>query len=46
MVDHSDTGLGKQTVYTDQYDASLLFPIARAKARQSDAELGLSLIHI
>lgn len=40
MVDHSDTGLGKQTVYADQYDASLLFPIARAKARQSEAELG------
>ncbi len=39
MVDHSDTGLGKQTVYADQYDASLLFPIARAKARQNDGAL-------
>ena len=33
MVDYSDTGLGKDTGYTDQYDASLLYPIPRAKAR-------------
>jgi 7-cyano-7-deazaguanine reductase len=31
--------LGKATTYPDQYDASLLFPIARAAARQA---LGLS----
>ncbi|MDG2502614.1 MAG: NADPH-dependent 7-cyano-7-deazaguanine reductase QueF [Porticoccaceae bacterium] len=33
MVDHSDTGLGKDTAYADQYDAGLLFPIPRSKAR-------------
>lgn len=33
MVDHSDTGLGKDTAYTDQYNAGLLFPIPRSKAR-------------
>lgn len=35
MVDHSDTSLGKETAYTDQYDPALLFPISRAKARAS-----------
>ncbi|MDA8782217.1 NADPH-dependent 7-cyano-7-deazaguanine reductase QueF [bacterium] len=39
MVDHSDTGLGKETVYNDQYDPSLLFPIPRAKARGSVSAL-------
>lgn len=33
MVDHSDTILGKETAYIDQYEASLLFPIPRSKAR-------------
>ena len=36
MADYSDTGLGKDTGYSDQYDASLLFPIPRSKARGSD----------
>ena len=31
--------LGKATAYVDQYDASLLFPIARATKR---AELGIT----
>ena len=35
MVDHSDTSLGKETDYTDQYNPGLLFPIPRAKARAS-----------
>ena len=35
MVDHSDTSLGKETDYTDQYNPALLFPIPRAKARAS-----------
>ncbi len=34
-----DSPLGKSAVYIDQYDASLLFPIARAVKR---AELGIS----
>lgn len=38
--DHSQ--LGKPTVYADQYDASLLFPIARAPQR-ADLGLGASL---
>jgi len=36
MADYSDTGLGKDTGYSDQYDASLLFPIPRSKARGAD----------
>ena len=36
MVDHSDTGLGKDTAYADQYDAGLLFPIPRSKARAAE----------
>lgn len=40
MVDHSDTGLGKDTAYADQYDAGLLFPIARSKARAIDEGAG------
>jgi len=35
MANYADTELGKSTVYTDQYDASLLNPIPRAKARQA-----------
>ena len=33
MADYSDTELGKDTRYADQYDASLLDPIPRSKAR-------------
>jgi 7-cyano-7-deazaguanine reductase len=36
MADYSNTELGKGTVYSDQYDASLLDPIPRAKARQAE----------
>ena len=36
MADYSDTELGKGTVYSDQYDASLLDPIPRNKARQAE----------
>ena len=36
MADYSDTGLGKDTGYSDQYDASLLYPIPRSKARGAD----------
>ena len=39
MTYAGDSPLGKPTVYADQYDAGLLFPIARAPSR---AELGLS----
>lgn len=41
MANYSDTGLGKQTQYKDQYDAGLLYPIPRSKARHqsNDAEL-------
>ena len=38
MTSSSHSPLGKPTFYADQYDASLLFPIARAPQR---AELGL-----
>ncbi|MCF8159532.1 MAG: NADPH-dependent 7-cyano-7-deazaguanine reductase QueF [Polaromonas sp.] len=38
MTSPSHSPLGKPAVYADQYDASLLFPIARAPQR---AELGL-----
>ena len=38
MADYRFTELGKETAYTDQYDASLLCPIPRVKARQLDAE--------
>lgn len=40
MVDHSDTGLGKDTAYIDQYDAALLFPILRNKARATGEKEG------
>lgn len=40
MVDHSDTGLGKDTAYADQYDAGLLFPIPRSKARAAEYHAG------
>lgn len=40
MVDHSDTGLGKGTAYADQYDAGLLFPIPRSKARAAEYHSG------
>ena len=48
MVDYSETELGKETSYSDQYDATLLQPIARCKARQQsqNGDLPLSLIHI
>ena len=36
MADYSDTELGKGTVYSDQYDPSLLDPIPRNKARQAE----------
>ena len=36
MVDYSHTGLGKHTQYSHQYDAALLEPIARSKARQQE----------
>ena len=38
MADYRFTELGKETTYTDQYDASLLCPIPRVNARQLDAE--------
>jgi 7-cyano-7-deazaguanine reductase len=40
VVDHSDTGLGKGTAYADQYDAGLLFPIPRSKARAAEYHSG------
>ncbi len=47
MADYSDTELGRETSYSDQYDASLLYPIARAKARaESEAELRLLSVWI
>lgn len=36
MASYSDTALGKGTVYSDQYDPSLLYPIPRHKARQAE----------
>ena len=39
MMLSGDSPLGKPTVYADQYDAGLLFPIARAPSR---TEIGLS----
>jgi len=36
MVDYSETGLGRETTYSDLYDASLLQPIPRSKARQQE----------
>ncbi len=39
MTTPSDSPLGRASAYVDQYDASLLFPIARAAKR---AELGLT----
>ena len=38
MADYSDTELGRETHYSDQYDASLLCPIPRAKAREDSAD--------
>ena len=37
MADYRDTELGRDTVYSDQYDASLLYPIPRSKARDGEA---------
>ena len=34
MADYSNTELGKETQYKDQYDPTLLWPIARAEARE------------
>lgn len=44
MADYADTELGKTTIYSDQYDASLLDPIPRTKARQ--AELPVTFIGV
>ena len=38
MVDYSDTELGQETRYTDQYDQSLLCSIPRSKARQKSKQ--------
>lgn len=38
MADYTDTQLGRETSYSDQYDASLLGPIPRSKARGATAE--------
>jgi 7-cyano-7-deazaguanine reductase len=37
MTDYSDTQLGRETRYSDQYDASLLGPIPRSKARDEES---------
>lgn len=37
MSDYQETQLGKQTVYADCYDSSLLCPIPRVKARQAQS---------
>ena len=44
MVDYSETGLGQETAYSDQYDASLLQPIARSKARQHAQGVSLPFV--
>ena len=44
MVDYSETGLGQETAYSDQYDASLLQPIARSKARQHAQGVSLTFV--
>ena len=36
MVDYSETGLGKSTIYASDYDPALLQPITRSKARQQE----------
>ena len=41
MVDYSDTQLGQDTLYSDQYDPSLLCPIPRSKARQETKQEAL-----
>ena len=38
MADYSDTELGRETRYSDQYDASLLCPIPRTKAREESTD--------
>ena len=38
MSDYTFTELGKDTSYSDSYDSSLLCPIPRVKARQSNAQ--------
>ena len=38
MADYSDTELGRETRYSDQYDASLLCPIPRTKAREDSGD--------
>ena len=38
MADYSDTELGRETSYSDQYDASLLDPIPRTKAREESTD--------
>lgn len=44
MAKYSDTALGKGTVYSDQYDPSLLYPISRHKARQ--AEMSVAFVGV
>jgi len=44
MVDYSDTELGQETLYRDQYDPSLLCPIPRSKARQKSKQGALSFM--
>lgn len=46
MADYDFTELGKQTTYSDHYDPSLLCPIARSVARQSDSANRLPFIGI
>ena len=46
MADYSDTGLGKDSAYRDQYDASLLYPIPRTKARGADASATLPFVGV
>ena len=46
MADYSDTGLGKDSAYSDQYDASLLYPIPRTKARGADASAILPFVGV
>ena len=40
----TDSTLGKTTAYADQYDASLLFPIARA-GKRAELNIGAGLAH-
>lgn len=44
MVDYSDTQLGQETRYSDEYDPLLLCPIPRAKARQQTEQGALAFM--